>query len=358
MRRNYVVTGVANVDIFKGSTLIATATTFSNTGINFSASNEEIRGGMGNALYAKYYYNSTMEITLEDIMFKLEWLALNTGSSITQGSDILEVEQVTLGANGTGTVTGTPIAWQDSGTIGWAAPAGTTDWVQITFAGKDFSVPNAATGAIYCIKYQTSSSAARKITISSTFVPDTVHLVMRGYLYAAGDSTSISASASAAASNQTIAGVFQVDVPRFQFSGNQEISMTSNGYATTPMSGNALANMAVDCGSSGWYATITELIYNTHWYDNAIDLAVAGGDIELAVGDNVTLSVRAIPSFGSAFQVPNADLTFTTKNDAVATVDAEGVVTPVAEGETAIIVTVTDKPELEGIAYVTVGAGL
>lgn len=346
----YYIAGVANVDIFKGSQLIATARTLADSSITLGSSNEEIRGGEGNALYGKYYHTSTFDITLTDIMFRLEWMALQTGSVINNGGNIYSNEQVTLAAGGTGTLEGTPVAFENYGLIGWASKAGEDVWQQVSFSGQNFTIPGGNAGDIYCIKYLTSSSSARQIVVSSAFIPDTVRLVMTGKLFAGDENTAIAS----ASDNRTVAGTFQIEIPRFQFSGSQEISMTAAGVANTPLSGSALANASADCSTGGYYAIITENISGANWYDNVVDIAVAGGEIELAVDGTSTLVVKAIPTSGAAFTVPNSDLTFTSKADGTATVSPEGVVEGVAAGSTAISVTVTNKPSLEGIAYVTV----
>lgn len=346
------IAGVATVDMFKGDQLIASAKTLMDSSISLGSSNEEVRGGIGNALYGKYYHTSTFDITLTDIMFKLEYIAFQTGSTITNGADIYDSEQVTIGQGGAGTVSGTPASFGNYGTIGWASKPGSDLYSQITFEGKDFTIANANEGDIYCVKYVSKDISARQIVVSSAFVPDTVRLVMTGNLYSGSENTNVVSAAKSA----TIAGKFQVEVPRFQFSGTQEISMTASGVANTPLTGSALANDSISCDSSGYYAIISEKIYGTNWYDNIIDIAVAGGEIELAVQGTETLVVKAIPASGSAFTVSNSNLTFTSKSDEIATVDETGKVTAIATGSTAIIVTIADKPGIEGVAYITVTA--
>lgn len=342
--------GVANVTVFDGDQLLINGNTLSASSINFNVSSTPIRGGQSNALYGQYFYDSAMTVNLTDVMWNLEWLALNTGSVISNGSDLFETEQIVLLTGGNGAVTGTPIAVDTYGTIGWVSLPGKNEWTKVVFSGKDFNVPGAAAGDTYCVRYLSQQNAARKITISSTFIPKTVKLVMTGILYAG----EVGATPTQLVENSTVAGKFEVVIPRFQFSGTQELSLTSTGVSNTPMSGNALAVSSIDCSNSGFYAIITEYLNNAKWYDNVVDIAVAGGNIELAIGANQTLAVRAIPKSGAAYSVANSNFTFESKNPAIATVSAEGVLEGVADGETAVTVTVTDKPELEGIAYVTV----
>lgn len=342
--------GVANAAVFDGDNLLINANTLSASSINFNVSNTPIRGGQSNALYGQYFYDSAMSVTLTDIMWNLEWLALNTGSVVSNGSDLFETEQIVLQAGGNGAVSGTPIPVDSYGTIGWVSLPGKNEWTKVIFSGKDFNVPGAEEGTTYCVRYLSNQAAARKITISSTFIPKTVKLVLTGILYAG----EVGATPTHLGENATIAGKFEVVIPRFQFSGTQELSLTSSGVSNTPMSGNALAVASLDCSNSGWYAIITEYLNDAKWYDSVIDIAVAGGTIDLTVGANQTLAVRAIPKSGAAYAVANSNFTFTSKDPAIATVSPEGVVEGVADGETTVTVVVTDKPELEGIAAITV----
>lgn len=341
---NRFIAGVAVVDIFSGDQLIAHAKTLIDSSISISSTPEDVRGGEGNALLGRYFHSSMLELTLTETMFKLEYLAMQTGSTISTGSDMLTTEQITLGAGGTGTVSGTPVAFGDSGLVGWASIPGQDEYLTVNFTGSSFTVAGAQQGDVYCIKYMSTDDLARKIVISSNFVPETVRLIMTANLWS-GDSSG---------GNRTLAGKVQVDVPRFQFSGTQDISMTAAGVSNTPLSGSALVIQGADCDGGGQYAIITERISNAKWYDNIFDLAIAGGDIELESGDTSTLVVRGLPKSGATVLVKNTNLTFTSRDTGVATVDADGVVTAVAAGSTVITAVIPEKPTVEGIASVTV----
>ena len=342
---NNFIAGPAKVDAFLNGQLMFTAKTILDSSISLSTNKEEVRGGQGNSLWGNYYHTSAMAIKLTDIMFKLEYLALNTGSVIQQGADIFVEEQVTLGAGGTGTVVGTPVKVDDYGIVGWVSKAGADSWQRVTFTDKGFTLPEGAEGDVVCVKYVSTDSVARKIVISSDFIPDTVQLVMTANLYSGGKN----------AATSTLSGTVQVNVPRFQFDGNQEISMTSTGVANSPMSGNALANESVSCDGHGYYAIITEKINGAKWYDNVYALAVMNGNVEVQRGNNVTLQVMAIPYYGAAFPCDNANLTFTSLAPETATVgDHTGIVNGVIAGSTGITVVITEKPSVEDVVYVTV----
>ena len=199
------------------------------------------------------------------------------------------------------------------------------------------------------MKYISTDNAARQITISSSFIPSEVTLVMTANLYRAGGRGENDVN------NSSKIGIVQVLVPRFQFNGSMELSMTSTGVANSPIAGSALDNPSADCSDGGYYAIITEQIAGASWYDNVFALAIEDSDVELtAPSGTQTLSVYALPVAGVAFKPPYEDLTFTSAADATASVTAEGVVTGKAAGNTTITVAIKNKTGIEAVANVTV----
>lgn len=350
MSRQFLA-GAATVDMLVGDQLIATATTLLDSSITVGSTAEEVRGGPGAKLLGKYYHTSTFDINLTDVLFKLEYFVFQTGSAIQQIADVFTSEQVTLGAGGSGTITGTPAVYQSYGTIGWAAKPGSDAYQKITFTEKAFTVAGAKEGDIYCVKYISTDNAARQITISSSFIPSEVTLVMTANLYRAGGRGENDVN------NSSKIGIVQVLVPRFQFNGSMELSMTSTGVANSPIAGSALDNPSADCSDGGYYAIITEQLSGSSWYDNVFALAIEDSDIELATTTGTaTLSVYALPLNGAAFKPPYEDLTFTSAANGTATVTQEGVVTGVAQGSTTVTVSIKNKAGVEAIANITVPA--
>lgn len=350
MSRQFLA-GAATVDMLVGDQLIATATTLLDSSITVGSTAEEVRGGPGAKLLGKYYHTSTFDINLTDVLFKLEYFAFQTGSAIQQIADVFTSEQVTLGAGGSGTITGTPAVYQSYGTIGWAAKPGSDAYQKITFTEKAFTVAGAKEGDIYCVKYISTDNAARQITISSSFIPSEVTLVMTANLYRAGGRGENNVN------NSSKIGIVQVLVPRFHFNGSMELSMTSTGVANSPIAGSALDNPSADCSDGGYYAIITEQLSGSSWYDNVFALAIEDSDIELATTTGTaTLSVYALPLNGAAFKPPYEDLTFTSAANGTATVTQEGVVTGVARGSTTVTVSIKNKAGVEAIANITVPA--
>lgn len=327
--------GVANVDIFAGDQLMATAKTLSDSSFTIGSSSEDVRGGMGNQLLAKYYHDSTFDIALTDVVFDLNYIAWQTGSNVTETSDIFTIEQVTVGAAGAITIQGTPAAVDSYGTIGWVSKMGEDDWKTITFAGKAATATNVVEGDQACVKYLSASNISKQIVVSSNFIPSEVKLVMYANEYKAGKSNSTKLNASSKI------GTLQIVVPRFQFSGSMEISMSASGVANSPLEGSALAVEDSNCAAtSGYYAIITETLDGDTTSD-LIALAVEGGnDIQLATSGKKTLVVYGVYKTGAAVVMDNTKLTFNSGDSAKVEVDNNGVITGKATTEAAVEISV------------------
>lgn len=341
--RNFIA-GCATVDMLVGDRIIATANTLVDSSININSSSEDVRGGIGNKLLGKYYHTSTMDINLTDVVFRLEYLAFQTGSNIEQISQIFASEQVTINSN-QGIIVGDPDDYEDYGKIAWVTLPGEDSYETVELNGKQFTY-EAADGQVVCVKYVRRDLGSKSIVVSSNFIPSEVKLVMRCNLYRAGANNAINDSSKV--------GELQIVVPRFQFNGAQELSLQSSGVCQVPIAGSALDNPSADCTEGGYYAIITETISGVKWYDNVITLAVEDSDVELEVNETKQLVVKAVPKSGSAFTVSASELTFTSGSDSIATVTDAGLVAAVAQGTTNITIAAKDKPELTAIAEVTV----
>ena len=322
--------------LFVGKTLL-------DSSIETTLSNTDVRAGKGNQLQCIYYHTAEMNITINEAQFSLEFLALNTGSSIETGANIWTEESVTV-SNGAGVVTkGTPLAIQTQTIYGWVTKEdGTVE--RVAFNGADFTLADSSYNGTVCVRYYTNDAAARKVTVYADMLPSTIRLVMVGTL-ASSDSTT----------NQI--GTVQIEVPRASMTGAFTLSMTPDAVAQTPLSVRALASTETTGGCDGSrpiYATITEKINGAKWYDNVIALAIKGGDFDLKSGDSKTLQVYAIKNDGSAaFLAPVGGLTFTSSETSKATVEG-GIVAGVAAGSSTIKATITEVPEIDANVVVTV----
>lgn len=322
--------------LFVGKTLL-------DSSIETTLSNTDVRAGKGNQLQYIYYHTAEMNITINEAQFSLEFLALNTGSSIETGANIWTEESVTV-SNGAGVVTkGTPLAIQTQTIYGWVTKEdGTVE--RVAFTGANFTLADSSYNGTVCVRYYTNDAAARKVTVYADMLPSTIRLVMVGTL-ASSDSTT----------NQI--GTVQIEVPRASMTGAFTLSMTPDAVAQTPLSVRALASTETAGGCDGnrpIYATITEKINGAKWYDNVIALAIKGGDFDLKSGDSKTLQVYAIKNDGSAaFLAPVGGLTFASSETSKATVEG-GIVAGVAAGSSTIKATITEVPEIDANVVVTV----
>lgn len=258
---NYILAGVGTIEAFTQSstqpTKIFTSKTLQESGISISVTAEDIRGGLSNPLLGRYFHDSILEANITDALFNLQYLALNVGGEVVIGGSSLVTETVTAGS-GTLTVQGTPVAFGTAGTVGWYTPAGQEDWAPLTFEGK-VATATVTSGTDYCVRYNANDAGIQEFVVPSAIIPSEVHLVMTYPLFAGGTSPE-------AISTSSQVGELIVDIPRFQFAGNVELSLTSSGAATSNLSGSALASYTTaNCNDMGTYGTVKQKIYGGNW---------------------------------------------------------------------------------------------
>lgn len=348
---NYILAGVGTIEAFTQSstqpTKIFTSKTLQESGISISVTAEDIRGGLSNPLLGRYFHDSILEANITDALFNLQYLALNVGGEVVIGGSSLVTETVTAGS-GTLTVQGTPVAFGAAGTVGWYTPAGQEDWAPLTFEGK-VATATVTSGTEYCVRYNATDSGIQEFVVPSAIIPSEVHLVMTYPLFAGGTSPE-------AISTSSQVGELIVDIPRFQFAGNVELSLTSSGAATSNLSGSALASYTTaNCNDMGTYGTVKQKIYGGNWYDDLTTIAVDGGNFSIANGATKKLKVIGIFKNGTGV-LDNSKLTFTSSASSTASVSNAGVVTGAATGSANITITVTDKTSVATMVGVTVTA--
>lgn len=348
---NYILAGVGTIEAFTQSstqpTKIFTSKTLQESGISISVTAEDIRGGLSNPLLGRYFHDSILEANITDALFNLQYLALNVGGEVVIGGSSLVTETVTAGS-GTLTVQGTPVAFGTAGTVGWYTPAGQEDWAPLTFEGKVATV-SVTSGTDYCVRYNANDAGIQEFVVPSAIIPSEVHLVMTYPLFAGGTSPE-------AISTSSQVGELIVDIPRFQFAGNVELSLTSSGAATSNLSGSALASYTTaNCNDMGTYGTVKQKIYGGNWYDDLTTIAVDGGNFSIANGATKKLKVIGIFKNGTGV-LDNSKLTFTSSASSTASVSNAGVVTGAATGSANITITVTDKTSVATMVGVTVTA--
>lgn len=341
--------GVADVDLYSGDQLFASAKTLADTSISIGVTLEDIRAGKGAKLWGKYAHSPTMDIQLNDVMFKLDYIAKNVGGDIEIGGDATVNEQVTVSAGKQITVKQDPVDFSGAGTIGWVSKPNSNVWQKVTFTGKSATLGDVEEGEKLCVKYFANFDSARKLTISANFIPDTIHAVMTAQLFA-GDVNNPTSQ------NNSLIGNVVFDIPRLMLSGNQEIAMSMTGASQMPLTGTALASSETgSCDQDAKYATITEVIFEESWKDSCYALAIENADITLNQQEKETLRVYALFPNAVPKLINNSELTFTAEPTSSADVDNKGVITATTTaGNTKIHVVLTGKPMIDAYAYVTV----
>jgi len=252
---NYFIAGVGRALLFKGDTLFADCRTLTDSSISIGVTAEDVRGGEGNALFGRYFHDSSFSLKLTDAMFNLDYIAANTGAVKTSGGNTFAYETLTSNSSGAITLSATPVPVVTGGTayVYYRKSSENGDMDKIAANGTTVEGLDASTE--YCVMYRKNVDG-ETITINSQFIPDTLHAVLTVALYS-GDSCNPESA--------TKAGEVVIDIPRLQLSGAQEISMTATGASSTPLEGNALASGCTGCDGRSIYATITKVLSGETW---------------------------------------------------------------------------------------------
>jgi hypothetical protein len=283
--------------------LLFVAKTLLDSSIEVSLGSAPVRGGRGNQLLYTYYHTAEMKFNLTEAQWNLELVGATVGTTYELGN--YYVQETVAVTSSSGSVSEVPLAFTGTTIYGWAtSPLGVTQ--RVTFSGSvgSFSVTGTETSGNWCVRYYTANvSSGKSITIKASMIPQVLKLVMETQLNSADVTT-----------NKI--GMVQIIIPRAQLSGAFTISMKADGVSNTPLTGTALAYTptatgADACTVDSYYATITEIIDNTNWYDNLLALSIVGGNsVTLTKGESKTLVVYAVPYTGSSFKVPNSYISF------------------------------------------------
>lgn len=358
MVENYVLASVGEAEIYDPSTgdLLINGNMLTDSNINFTANENEVRGGYLNRLLIKYLSDAKLDFELNSAVFNLESLALNIGGSIQVGSDCQTIETVECITNGELIVTEEPQLFANiANKIGWVSKVGENDWVKYDFDlinTKRIAIADAKVGDKFCVKYMYRDASAQELNIATTFMPKTVSAVIKLPLLKVG---------AKGAGSSTKVGVVEVEVPLAQFNGtNVSLSLSATGNATVPLSFTALdSGTTTSCGDTeGTYAKFKQVVFNADEFNGVKNIVIADSDIDLEPSETQTLQVYALYGGLKAPKLlDNSKITFTMESgkESVATVGANtGVVSAVGEGTATLEAVVTDHTDLIAKAVVTV----
>jgi len=335
--------------------LIGNARALTTENLDITSTLDLIRGGMLNGVQGTLVHDTQFGVTADSSTFNLNYMALNCGGQITANGNTFKTETVTTVEANKITVSNTPLALdgENGSTVyGWYKLQSSIEdsWNTITFDAdtKTATVTGVPVGSVLCVKYIYSLASIKQFKVSSAFIPKVVHAILTIPEFAAG-ATSVD-------TNSSQIGQLVIDIPNYTFSGSQSYSLSAGGASTAPLGGTALITYGGgSCDDKGYYATINEEIFGQGDYVGVKELAVVGGNIELATTEKATIVVKAFYGDGTMpSTIDNSKLTFTATGSS-ATVDTSGVVTASSTtGVTTIEIVVTDKPELTTACVVTV----
>ena len=318
-----------------GDEIVATANTLLDSSITIGVSMEDVRAGVGNKLYGRYAHTSTFDLKLNDAMFNIQYLAMNTGSNVEIGGDVLCNERLTADGEGKITLSNNPVVLGKTLKV-YAFEAGTNGkYVEYgNIAGKVVSGLEA--GKDYCVRYACHNDNASRIVISSNFIPKTLSVILEANLYSGG---------SCDVETSTLAGKLQIKVYRFMLNGNQELSMTAAGVSQTSIEGSALSSGCEGCDGDGAYAEIIQIMENEHWYDKAAGIMVEDSYQEIAAGStSIPLNVYAYFTDASPMKLGIGDYLASITPELGLSVN-NGVVTGTATQGTAVVKVVAQGME-------------
>ena len=292
------IAGVGNATLFDGERLVASANTLIDSGITIGLSFEDIRAGIRNKLYGRYAHTSTFDLKLTDAMFNLEYLAMNTGSDISLGGDVMVDEELTSTAKKI-KLSQTAVAISGSKVYAYAKKSG-TDNVYDKYAVSEANEIEVPVDGTYCIRYMYTNDLASKMIINANFIPKTLTLILEANLYSGG-SCDIETS--------TLAGKVTIKVPRFMLNGSQELSLTASGVANTAIEGTALASGCAGCSGDGVYAEIIQVMANRTLENGFTGIVVEDAVREASKGDKLELNVYACPIDAAPIKLTNDQIT-------------------------------------------------
>ena len=346
--------GVARAILLRGNTIIGVANTLITSGFDFTIASEEIRGGQGNGLFGKYFHDSALNVTIEDAMFNLEYVAASLGTTLRQGGLSFKEEESTVATAKQIPLSTTPLALEGS-LVAWYSKPGQDNWITGTVKTANskyyIDVEAATVGEKYCVKYFWQNENAESIVIPVQYVPAELHVILINDEFSGEAIDSI---------DTTAIGRLITDIPRLQLAGEQNLALSATGAATSSLSGSALAvaSDATSCETDAYYGTMTEEIFGATWQDNVVALAIEDNDIQLATSQTATLSVYAVYGGNKASQKKdNSNFTFAVVggSSSIITVDSTGLVTAKGTGSAYVQVTLTGKDNVApAYAQVTV----
>lgn len=312
--------------------LICTGTANLNTSIEAAMEELELRAGQGNKLEYTLKYGRTLNVTWQAQDWKLEYIAINTGSAIAEGlTDVYSIDECVALDSSIGTLKYEPID-----KVAVKLPNGNIIMVEAegkTIDLKNNNVSGGTVRATYAFNTQ-----ARMLTIDTQTQPLIGKLVL---------------TAEKHNNNEGKVGEIQTIIPKYQASGNFTMEYTPDGALSTNIDGKALAYEGDTCDNgNSVYAYLKEFDYSAQ-ATTVNQIAANYQEVTLKPQETCTLIVYGIKGgVSSNILIDNDKCNFTSDGASYATVGAKtGEIKGVAEGNAVITV---DYNGVKDFVHVTV----
>ncbi len=322
--KNFLVS-TADFAFYVGDVLACTGTTNLNTSLEVTTEEQEVNAGKGNKLVYAFKYGRKLSATLEAADWKLEYLAMASGSKITEGmTDVYKLGEHVALTDGTGVLGAVPV-----GDVAVELPNGSFITVTPTENKIDLSsygLTNEGDSVKATYRY---NRTAKSITINSDTTP------MCGRLILDVDKHN---------NKLGKVGSVQITIPSYQLNGNFNIELTPDGATSTSLEGKALAVENDCCSEGSVYAYIKEFD-DTASAISVLEIAATPATMNLDTTDSTSAKISVIGLKGSLYapvELDNAACEFVSDTPSTAAVDDAGVVTAAASGSARITVTYQD----------------
>ncbi len=320
--KNFLVS-TADFAFYVDDVLACTGTTNLNASIETTMEEQNVNAGKGNKLVYSFKHGRQLNATLEAADWKLEYLAMASGSKITEGmTDVYKLGECVTLTKGIGVLGSIPV-----GDVAVELPNGTIvtvtpDETAIDLTGFGLTGDQDSVKATY--RY---NRIAKSVTIDAESTP------MCGKLVLDADRHN---------NDLGKVGSVQIIIPSYQLNGNFKIEFTPEGASSTSLEGKALAVEGDSCADGSVYAYVREFD-DTEKAISVVEIAATPGTVALdSSSTDKTAAISVVGLKGSLYspvQLNPADCSFASDTPATATVDQDGIITAVAAGSAKITVT-------------------
>lgn len=279
------VVSVADFAFYVDDVLACTGVTNLSSSISVSMQEQAINAGKGNQKVFSYKYGRELTVELEAANWRLEYIAMQTGSQIENGiKDFYKLNECITLVDGKGIISEKPI-----GKVGVELPNGT--FVEVEAQGNEidltmYELKTEVVKATY--QYKTM---VKRITIDAESTPFIGRLVLQADKHN---------------SRKGKVGTVEIVVPSYALDGNFDISFTPDGVVSTQISGSALAVDGDTCESgNAVYAYITEKDEDSSEKIDVAEIALTASAKTVKSEETVILTVEGI--IGSMYKPVEID---------------------------------------------------